>query len=160
MKAIKYVLLVLFFACASTMMAVDYKLHQTSSAKVKSTATLEYYGVSGNTAIFHLAHSASFKEISSAPKMCFQSTSTMSRVGSSLPQATETGVTTTTDHLTLRGPARIGGGNSGGGSGPNDKTDPWKTPIGDALLPLLLLVAVYVVFDMLKRRNQLDKQTE
>jgi hypothetical protein len=160
MKAIKYVLLVLFFACASTMMAVDYKLHQTSSAKVKSTATLEYYGVSGNTAIFHLAHSASFKEISSAPKMCFQSTSTMSRVGSSLPQAAETGVMTTTDHLTLRGPARIGGGNSGGGSGPNDKTDPWKTPIGDALLPLLLLVAVYGVFDMRKRRNQLDKQTE
>lgn len=160
MKAIKYVLLVLFFACASTMMAVDYKLHQTSSAKVKSTATPEYYGVSGNTAIFHLAHSASFKEISSAPKMCFQSTSTMSRVGSSLPQAAETGVTTTTNHLTLRGPARIGGGNSGGGSGPNDKTDPWKTPIGDALLPLLLLVAVYVVFDMRKRCHQLDKQTE
>ena len=84
----------------------------------------------------------------------------MPRTGSSLPQAAITGVTTTTDNFTFRGPARIGGSNSGGGSGPDNLDDPWQIPIGDSLLPLLLLVAVYVVFDMRKRRNQLDKQTE
>jgi hypothetical protein len=161
MKAIKYVLLVLFFASASTMMAVDYHLYQISSTKVKSTADpVYYYGENGPTIIFSTTLDASNKEKSFAPKNCFRSTSTMPRVGSSLPQAAISGVTTTVDHFTRRGPARIGGSNSGGGSGPDNLDDPWQMPIGDALLPLLLLVAVYVVFDMRKRRNQLDKQTE
>ena len=153
MKAIKYLLLVYCFACASSTMAVDYKLHQTSSAKVKSTSTPVYDGTTGPNTIFYLAPGTSYKVKGSVLKNCFHSTSAMPRTGSSLPQAAVTGVTTTCDNYFVApaGPKRVR---------PGDNFDPHPNPIGDALLPLLLLVAVYVVFDMRKRRNQLDKQTE
>ena len=137
-------------------MAVDYQLYQISSTKVKSTADpIYYYGVQGPTIIFSKTLDASYKEKRFAPKICFQSTSAMPRTGSSLPQAAITGVTTTTDNFTFRGPARIGGSNSGGGSGPDNLDDPWKVPIGDALLPLMLLAAGYLLY-MRRKKQQLD----
>lgn len=148
MKAIKYLLLVYCFACASSTMAVDYKLHQTSSAKVKSTSTPVYDGTTGPNTIFYLAPSASYKVKGSVLKNCFQSTSAMPRTGSSLPQAVVTGVTTTCDNYFVvpAGPKRVR---------PGDNADPYPTPIGDALLPLLLLAAGYLLY-MRRKKQQLD----
>lgn len=152
MKTMKYILLVICVACASTMKAVDYKLHQTSSSAVKSISTAGNLSTSEKAMSSHVYHMSSYG-MTSAPMARFQSTSAMPCVGSSLPQAAVSG-TTTTDPLsnsTISGPRRIGGGNSGGGDGPTNPDDPWKTPLGDAVLPLLLLAAGYAIY--LRRKN-------
>ena len=88
------------------------------------------------------------------PTTQMQSTSVMPSTGSSLPISAVSGVSTTEGNNScgMTGPRRIGGGNSGGGDGPTNPDDPWKTPIGDAVLPLLLLAAGYVFFIARKRR--------
>ena len=89
------------------------------------------------------------------PTTQMQSTSVMPSTGSSLPISAVSGVSTTEGNNScgMTGPRRIGGGNSGGGDdGPEDNEDPWKTPLGDALLPLLLLASGYGFFIARKRR--------
>ena len=87
------------------------------------------------------------------PTTQMQSTSVMPSTGSSLPISAVSGVSTTEGNNScgMTGPRRIGGGNSGGGDGPEDNEDPWKTPLTDALLPFLLLAAGYVFFLARKR---------
>lgn len=89
------------------------------------------------------------------PSAKMRSTSTMVSAGSSLPLSAASGISTTEGDNSsgMSGPRRIGGGNGGGGDdGPEDNEDPWKTPLGDAVLPLLLLAAGYVFFIARKRR--------
>ena len=146
MKTMKYILLIICVVCASTMMAVDYRLHQSSS--FKSTSSTQFYSGSG------VGVTLASTKVATVPTVEFHSTSAMPSTSSSLSQAAVSGVITTdeSDNSTITGPRRIGGGNSGGGDGPTNPDDPWKTPIGDAVLPLLLLAAGYVFFIARKRR--------
>ena len=135
MKTMKYILLVICVTCASTMMAVDYKLHQSSS--FKSTSSTQFY--SGcNVGAPDASHT-----VATVPAVKFHSTSAMPSVGSSLSTTNaavgedEAGMTVTP------GPKR---------SRPDDWDDPYEDPIGDAVLPLLLLAAGYVFFIARKRR--------
>ena len=87
------------------------------------------------------------------PTTQMQSTSVMPSTGSSLPISAISGVSTTEGNNScgMTGPRRIGGGNQGGGSGPDNPDDVYSDPLGDAVLPLLLLAAGYVIFLARKR---------
>ena len=44
------------------------------------------------------------------------------------------------------GPRKIGGGNSGGGDpGPENPDDPWATPLGDVMWPMMVLACAYAL---------------
>jgi hypothetical protein len=49
------------------------------------------------------------------------------------------------------GPRRIGGGNSGGGTGPENPDDPFATPIGSLPIALMLLLAMGYGFRLYRR---------
>ena len=51
------------------------------------------------------------------------------------------------------GPRKSGGGNSGGGTGPSNPDDPFATPIGDAVWPLLALASVYALLRVYRRKR-------
>ena len=128
-------------------MAVDYNLHKISSAVVKTTSNIEYYGCKDNRTIVDLTLSVSYKdEKTFVSKNCFQSTSAMFLSGSSLPLAAATGTKTTYDNSIIipTGPKR---------ARPEDNNDPYLNPIGDAILPLLLFAMGYVV--IVARKNHL-----
>ena len=135
MKTMKYILLIICVACASTMMAVDYKVHQTSS--FKSTSSMQFYGGSG------VGATLASTTVASVPAAEFRSTSVMPSVGSSLSVASSAGVTIDEGGNTqmTSGPKRL----------PQLPTDPFLDPIGDAVLPLLLLAAGYAIY--LRRKN-------
>ena len=134
MKTMKYILLIICVACASTMMAVDYKVHQTAS--FKSTSSIQFYSGSGNGSTF------ASTTMHSGPAMEFRSTSVMPSVGSTL-SATTPAMADDAGMGITPGPKR---------DRPEDWEDPYKDPIGDAVLPLLLMAAGYVVFVARKRR--------
>ena len=80
-----------------------------------------------------------------APTAQMRSTSAMSYSGSALPMAAATGVSTTYDS-----PARVSGkprravdGEDKDVPKPNDNEIPDPTPIGDAVLPLLLMAMLF-----------------
>ena len=143
MKTMKYILLIICVACASTMMAVDYKLHQTSSATFKNTSTSGYSsaGTSGRTRSLS-APAQGGGAMVSVPAVSFRSTSAMPSTGSSLSSAV-TMVVDEPETTVTPGPKR---------ARPEDWEDPYEDPIGDAVLPLLLLAAGYVFFIARKRR--------
>ena len=156
MKTMKYILLVISVACASTMMAVEYKLHQTSSVSFKGASTSGYHSVgagesSSSVSTFGRADGMA---MSSMPEAGFQSTSTMSSTGSTLPQAAVSGAYTTYDSdspygaTSSRGPKKA---KEEGDTPPADPDGPMEDPIGDAVLPLLLLAAGYSIY--LRRKN-------
>ena len=136
MKTMKYILLVICVACASTMMALDYKLHQTSS--FKSTSSTQFYSGSG------VGVTLASTKVATVPTVEFHSTSAMPSVGSSLSVASSAGVIIDEQGNTqmTSGPKRVN---------PNQKpADPFL-PLGDAVLPLLLLAAGYAIY--LRRKN-------
>jgi hypothetical protein len=157
MKTMKYILLVISVACASTMMAVEYKLHQTSSVSFKGASTSGYHSVgagesSSSVSTFGRADGMA---MSSMPEAGFQSTSTMSSTGSTLPQAAVSGAYTTYDSTSpydtsapISGPQK---GAAEGDTPPADPDGPMEDPIGDAVFPLLLLAAGYSIY--LRRKN-------
>ena len=136
----KYILLVISVACASTMMAVDYKVHQTAS--FKSTSSIQFYSGSGDGSTF------ASTTMHNVPAVEFRSTSVMPSVGSTL-SATTPAMADDAGMGITPGPKR---------DRPEDWEDPYKDPIGDAVLPLLLLAAGYVVFVARKRRASSLKQ--
>jgi hypothetical protein len=150
MKTIKFILLIFVLICSTMLMATEYKLHQASSATFKSVSM----GGAG-----HMLHNSSWNNrtiISSDgsarvnnPVTEFQSTSAMYSSGSVLPLAAVSGVTTTNDLINPsskpRGPRRIIDEDDQEDK-PNNWEDPNKTPIGNALLPLLLLVVGYIIY--------------
>ena len=142
MKTMKYILLIICVACASTMMAVDYKLHQTSSTTFKSTSTSGYSsaGTSGGTRSLS-APAQGGGAMVSVPAVSFRSTSAMPSTGSSLSSAV-TMVVDEPETTVTPGPKR---------ARPEDWEDPFLDPLGDAVLPLLLLAAGYAIY--LRRKN-------
>lgn len=92
-----------------------------------------------------------------APQM--HSTSTMVGSGSTLPNAASSGFISADDNLnsssnnnTPSGPRRA---KEEGDDTPPDPNGPMENPLGDAILPLLLLAAGYVFF--IARRRALKK---
>jgi hypothetical protein len=93
------------------------------------------------------------QDIYALPEAHMYSTSAMVGSGTSLPQAAVTGTHTTydeSDNSAFSGPKRIiADGDEG-----DKENDGWKepgVPLGDALLPLLLLAAGYAIY--LRRKN-------
>ena len=125
MKALRYLLIVMMLSVASVMFVTAQNLAQQPQAEMKSTSGMVYSG-------------------------------------SQLPSAAATGTITTGSKLgtyetagNAAGPSgrrKIGGGNSGGGSGPTNPDDPWATPIGDAVWPLMLLACAYLIVRAARRR--------
>lgn len=150
MKTMKYILLVICVVCASTMMAVDYKMHQTSSATFKSTSTSGYSSagtIGGTRSVSAPAQGGG--AMLSVPSVSFRSTSAMPSTGSCLSSTTTTVVVDEPETTVTPGPKR---------ARPEDWNDPYDNPIGDAVLPLLLLAAGYVFFIARKRRASSIKQ--
>ena len=94
------------------------------------------------------------------PEIQMRSTgSAIMYTGSALPFAASEGVTTTNDPAKT-GPRRSKkeDDNPGGGfnsdDNDNDRDEPWKNPIGDALWPLALLALVYGVWCRVYRRKR------
>ena len=144
MKTMKYILLIICVVCASTVMAVDYKLHQTSSAIFKSTSTSGYSSagtIGGTRSVSAPARGGG--AMLSVPSVSFRSTSAMPSTGSCLSSTTTTVVVDEPETTVTPGPKR---------ARPEDWNDPYDNPLGDAVLPLLLLAAGYVFFIARKRR--------
>ena len=98
---------------------------------------------------------ATAQSLAQQPEVYMQSTSGMVYSGSQLPSAAADGAVLTGSTVGTytpasagkpSGPRKIGGGNSGGGDGPTNPDDPWKTPLGDAVWVLILAAAVYGVY--------------
>ena len=96
------------------------------------------------------------------PEAHMQSTSGMVYSGSQLPSAAADGAVLTGSTVGTytpasagkpSGPRKIGGGNSGGGTGPSNPDDPFATPIGDAVWPLLALASVYALLRVYRRKR-------
>lgn len=88
------------------------------------------------------------------PVAQMHSTSAMVGFGSTLPNAASSGFISADDNLsgssnnTPRGPHRAA---ADGDTPPEDPNGPMEDPLGDALLPFLLLAAGYVIFLARKR---------
>ena len=101
--------------------------------------------------------SVSAQSLAQQPNTEFQSTSSMVGSGSTLPQAVQTGAYTTYDETSVAHEStihRIGGGNSGGGDGPQTPDDVWGNPIGDAAIPLALCALAYLIIRVARRRKR------
>ena len=97
------------------------------------------------------------------PEVQMQSTSVMMYSGSQLPSAATDGAVLTGATVGTytpasagkpSGPRKIGGGNSGGGTGPSNPDDPFATPIGDAVWPLALLACAYLIIRVVRVRKR------
>ena len=110
--------------------------------------------------------SISAQALAQKPEAQMQSTSVMVSTGSNLPSAAATGAYTTGSTPGTYSPATVAGprrskkedDNPGGGfnsdDNDNDRDEPWKNPIGDALWPLVMLALAYVcVRAFLKRKR-------
>ena len=95
--------------------------------------------------IFSTALMANDNSSSQMPTLPFESTSTMPLSGTQLPNAAEGGVSIV-DQPT-KGPHRV----------PALPPDPFLDPVGDAILPLALLAAAYVLFLARKKRLAANK---
>lgn len=80
------------------------------------------------------------------PQLQMQSTSIMAGSGSHLPQAAIEGVTTTYTPGASNVPSGPHRAKEEGDDAPSDHNGPMEDPIGDAILPLALLAAAYVLF--------------
>ena len=97
------------------------------------------------------------------PQATMSSTSTMMYSGSSLPLAAATGVTTSYDTNPSKAPGRPRrvGENDGFEEDEEDPDVPVNPfPVGDAVLPMMLLVAAYGAFLALRRRKQKKEISE
>lgn len=149
MKTIKYILLILLLNSSILLMATTNQLYQTSSASYKSVGSggvgVANESFCGNTTAMKTAGTATPVGASTTG---FRSTSTMSASGTSLPNAAATGVVITSGETDSTdapaGPRRVGPD--------TPPKDPFQDPLGDALLPLLLLVAGYGLFVARKRK--------
>ncbi len=94
------------------------------------------------------------------PAAHMQSTSVMMYSGSQLPSAATDGAVLTGATVgsytpaSVSGPRKIGGGSSGGGTGPANPDDPWATPIGDAMWPLMVCALAYLIIRVVRKRTR------
>ena len=87
------------------------------------------------------------------PQLQMQSTSIMMGSGSHLPQAAIEGVTTTYTPGASNIPSGPHRAAADDDDAPSDPNGPMEDPIGDAILPLALLAAAYLVFVARKHRT-------
>ena len=80
------------------------------------------------------------------PQLQMQSTSIMMGSGSHLPQAAIEGVTTTYTPSASNAPSGPHRAKEEGDTPPQNPPGPNENPVGDAILPLALLAAAYVLF--------------
>ena len=158
MKTIKSILLIFVLSCSTMLMETEYKLHQTSSATFKSVSTGGVEHLHSNPSWYNRTNNNHHGAIRTTnPISEFTSTSAMNASGSGLPSAAVNGVTIANDLISStkpRGPRRIGGGNSGGGDGPENPDDVWATPLGDMpWLGMVLLALGYAISQ--RRKNSL-----
>ena len=149
MKTMKHILLILCVTFASAAMANGDVLYQTSSTTFKSVST------SGSSSAGGVGGSASSRSsmggfgggavATTVPSVSFRSTSTMPSVGSTLlnDESTEFIPMDEGENMAPRGPQRV--------TPDTPPADPYEPPIGDAVLPLLLLAAGYSIY--LRRKN-------
>ena len=104
--------------------------------------------------------SVSAQNTAQLPEAQMKSTSVMVGSGSALPQAAATGIVVTGSTpgtytpAGKGGPKKIGGSGSGTGGNEAQETDnPWETPIGDAVVPLMLLALAFVIFKVRARQR-------
>ncbi len=99
--------------------------------------------------------SLSAQNMAQQPSSDFRSTSVMMGTGSTLPQAAQTGTVTTYDMPSS--PKHPGHIRRGDGDweddDPHDDEEPWTTPIGDAMWPLLMLALAYVFARAFRRKR-------
>lgn len=94
------------------------------------------------------------------PQATMSSTSTMMYSGSALPLAAATGVTTSANYNPAQAPGtrprRVGEEGFEDEEDPDVPVNPF--PVGDAVLPMMLLVAAYGAFLALRRRKQIKNE--
>lgn len=96
------------------------------------------------------------------PEPMMQSTSVMAGSGSALPQAAATGTVVTgstpgtfSSSSVHGGIRRIGGSGSGtGGNEAQENENPYETPIGDAVWPLMVLACAYLIIRVGRKRSR------
>ena len=125
MKTMKHILLIICIACTTTAMAVDYQVNTAFHGSQDYSST-------------HAQHDAT---LATTPEVVFRSTSAMPSIGSHLSAAE--GLDIGDDTPAPTGPRRVG---------PNTPpADPFDDPLGDAVIPLLLLAVGYSIY--LRRKN-------
>ena len=107
--------------------------------------------------------SISAQTLAQRPEAKMQSTSVMMSSGSMLPQAAVEGTMLTGTTIGSYSPANTYGGprkvevNPGGGGDPDepgDNSEPWEDPLGDAMIPLMLLACAYLIVRVVRRRTR------
>lgn len=128
MKTMKHILLIICIACTTTAMAVDYQVNTAFHGSQDYSST-------------HAQHDAA---LATTPEVVFRSTSAMPSIGSHL-SATE-GLDIGDDNPAPTGPKRVGPS--------KPPADPFDDPLGDAVIPLLLLAVGYSIY--LRRKNSVQ----
>ena len=138
MKTTKYILLIFLLGCSTQFMATTFSPVATK------------YSLENEMKVF------STYEVTAMPSTRFVSTSAMELSGSSLSSTISAIGSDNPNSNGMSGPRRIGGGNSGGGDddGPENPDDVYKDPLGDAVIPLLLLAVGYSIY--LRRKNSVQ----
>ena len=138
MKTTKYILLIFLLGCSTQFMATTFSPVATK------------YSLENEMKVF------STYEVTAMPSTRFESTSAMELSGSSLSSTISAIGSDNPNSNGMSGPRRIGGGNSGGGDddGPENPDDVYKDPLGDAVIPLLLLAVGYSIY--LRRKNSVQ----
>ena len=136
MKTMKYILLILCVSVATSVQAVDFKIYETSH--LRTTSTTQLYGGNG----------VGYPKVATAPVYVpmveFRSTSAMPASGSSLSIAAQDVIIDEGGNASIpSGPKRL----------PALPPDPFLDPLGDAVLPLLLLAAGYAICAWRKNKS-------
>lgn len=134
MKTMKYILLILCVSVATSVLAVDFKIYETSRLKTTSS-NIHFYGESRGGNTWHTTTLTT-----KMPVVEFYSTSAMPSSGSSLSLATYDAVTIDEggNAQLNSGPKRVG---------PNrPPADPFEDPLADAVPCLLLLAIGYAIY--------------
>lgn len=141
MKTMKNIILIYFLTISTALMAEGYSIYQTSSDYYQNNKYLRCEEASTNKGVELPTPSVPFS--ATVPNIHFQSTSAMYGSGSTLCSDNIVEVTGSGKSDAPGQRRRVN---------PNQPpSDPFDDPIGDAVLPLLLLALGYVIY--LRRKN-------
>ena len=106
------------------------------------------------------ATNAAAQNLATRPEMQMQSTSVMVGSGSTLPQAASTGTYVTGSTPGSYSPTSVAGprrakkdDDDWEGDDPTYDDEPWKTPLGDAMITLALLAVAYALARVYRRKR-------
>ena len=156
MKTMKNILLILCLTSTIVVKASDYPIQQLSNGAFSSVSTSIGHLNSTSEDDNYRISSGSTQSYETITHFQFKSTSTIASSGSDLPCAATEGVSTTED------PCNTNSSNSGprkvAGWGDNNAGDPGAVPLGDAVLPLLLLAAGFAIYTWRKKNKKSDSR--